>query len=53
MHSIEDNMFMFHIFLSWCGVFTVFDLVFLFVGVFLQGDSGTLYVLLLLGFCFI
>jgi hypothetical protein len=36
MHSIEDDMSMSRIFLSWCGVFTVFDLVFLFVGVFFK-----------------
>jgi hypothetical protein len=45
MHRIMDRVFISCSFLSWCGVFITFDLVFLYVGVFFQGGPGVSYVL--------
>jgi hypothetical protein len=36
---------MFRFSLSWCGALIIFDLVFLYVEVFFQGETGILYVL--------
>ncbi len=45
MHSIKDSVSKFRSYLSWCGVFIVFDLGFLYVDIFLQGETGIFYVL--------
>ncbi len=51
MHRIMDRVSMFRSFLSWCGVLIIFDLFFLYVEVFFQGDRVFL-TYLLFEFCF-
>jgi hypothetical protein len=45
MHCIKDSVSMSRFFLSWCGALIIFDLGFLCVEVFFQGETGIFYVL--------